>query len=345
MSDLIRSGLVRLRAALGVIKMTVSRALAFLRIRRNFIRRRIEGEDDLEHARKIAVFVHWDRDGRVHRYVQHYLESLREAGFAILFVTNSPKLDEGAIERLLPLVGRILWRRNVGYDFGAYKDGILELGNLSRLDALAIANDSVYGPFFPMDEVLEEAHPERADVFSITDSWERRFHLQSYFMLFHSAALANPGFTEFWRKLAYVDNKHYVVAKYEVGLSKVLLAQGLRCVALYPYETAAREILGRVKRLAPDDAALKSLPDGERRMISFLRDSLTAGNPINGSHFFWDHMLVSMRCPFIKRELLAHNPMRVPGLIYWREALARVSDYDPEFILEHLRVVRRGRVS
>jgi hypothetical protein len=36
--------------------------------------------------------------------------------------------------------------------------------------------------------------------------------------------------------------------------------------------------------------------------------------------------------------LLAVNPMGIPGLIYWREHLARVSDYDAEMIREHLQV-------
>jgi hypothetical protein len=84
--------------------------------------------------------------------------------------------------------------------------------------------------------------------------------------------------------------------------------------------------------------AFKRLPKGEQQMYFVLQDALSSGAPMNGSHFFWDKLLLDMRCPFIKRELLAVNPMGIPGLIYWREHLARVSDYDPEMIREHLQV-------
>ena len=46
----------------------------------------------------------------------------------------------------------------------------------------------------------------------------------------------------FWRRMPYVNNKHYVVKHYEVGLTKLLLDLGFRCRALFPYEQAARAV-------------------------------------------------------------------------------------------------------
>jgi lipopolysaccharide biosynthesis protein len=47
------------------------------------------------------------------------------------------------------MCGLILRRKNVGYDFGGFKDAIARIPDLGRLDSLLLANDSVYGPFHP----------------------------------------------------------------------------------------------------------------------------------------------------------------------------------------------------
>ena len=64
----------------------------FLRFRRNYIIRRWTGARSLADARRIAIFVHYDRRGRVHDYVIHYLNALVKAGFEIVFVSNSPSI-------------------------------------------------------------------------------------------------------------------------------------------------------------------------------------------------------------------------------------------------------------
>lgn len=326
------------RGTLNLVAMGLSRGLAVVRFRTNMVRKTYDGDIDLAHATKIAVFVHWDSTGHIHRYVQYHLQSLRDAGYEIVFVSNSPILDDASIATLKPLVGRIIWRHNIGYDFGAYKDAIGSLGDLGKLHSLIIANDSTYGPFSSLSDVIARADVGGADVYAITDSWELRYHLQSYFMLFHAEALGSNAFVEFWQNLAYVNNKQYVVRVYEVGLTKLLLDSRLRLKALFPYDDLARLMVDQLNLVDTASEAFKRLPKGEQQMYFVLQDALSSGAPMNGSHFFWDKLLLDMRCPFIKRELLAVNPMGIPGLIYWREHLARVSDYDPEMIREHLQV-------
>jgi len=336
---------VWLRGVLNVVVMALSRVRAAFRFRGSMVRKTYNGDDDINSATKIAIFVHWDSTGQIYRYIQYHLQSLRAAGYTIIFVSNSPKLDDASIAILKPLVGRILWRYNVGYDFGAYKDAISSLGDLSRLHSLIIANDSTYGPFSSLSEVIERADADSGDVYAITDSWELRYHLQSYFMLFHAEVLRNKGFLEFWQKLAYVDNKQYVVRVYEVGLTKLLLDLRLRCKALYPYDELARLVLDQLNLIDSSSETFQRLPKREQKMYFFLQDALSSGAPMNGSHFFWDKLLVDMGCPYIKRELLAVNPMGIPSLIYWREYLAGVSDYNPDMIREHLQVTSRGKTS
>src|SRR5437667_9971620 len=155
------------------------------------VRERWPGRIDLQATSRIAVFSHFDRRGRVQDFVHYYLRQIHDAGYAIVFVSAAPQLDPAAIEQLTPICGLILRRDNVGWDFGAYKAGIEVITNLDRLDSLLLANDSVYGPVHDLGALIGRMNPAEADVWGITDSWERRFHLQSFFLLFGKTAVAN----------------------------------------------------------------------------------------------------------------------------------------------------------
>ena len=56
-------------------------------------------------------------------------------GFRITFVSNAPKFSEGTAREIASFCRQILWRHNVGYDFGAYKDGIKAIGIWIELTA------------------------------------------------------------------------------------------------------------------------------------------------------------------------------------------------------------------
>lgn len=314
---------------------------ARLRSRTDFVVQRWPGDIEISNARKIAVFNHYDRQGVLHPFVEHYLRQIAAAGYAILFASNAPRLPEATIERLKPISTLILRRDNIGRDFGAYKDGIAAIPSLERLDSLLIANDSVYGPFHDLSEVLQRMPAEEADVWGITDSWERRYHLQSFFMLFHRPALANPGFTAFWRNLHYVQAKGWIIHRYEIGLSRALMAAGLRLKALYPYRQAAAALVEAVKdRRVLDLEGIDSL---QKQFIAQIFTMVNRGIPLNPTHFFWDYLIGTMGCPFLKRELLRDNPARIPYVQYWEKVIRSVSAYDTDLIVRHLEVALKDR--
>jgi hypothetical protein len=300
---------------------SASYMMSFTRRRASYVRRRWPGALDLERATRIAVFVHFDRQGMVHDFVLHYLAEIARAGFTTVFVSNAPRLDPESIDRLSPLCGAILQRANVGMDFGAYKDGIGTLPRLDRLEALLLANDSVYGPFHDLGDVISRMNLAEADVWGITDSWGPRFHLQSYFLLFGRRALSHEAFTQFWSRVRYVQAKSWVIGHYEIGLTRHLVRGGLRCRALFPYRVAATTMLAALRRQAAEEAFTPS----ERRqdfLVALVR-AVEYGIPLNSSHFFWDHLIREMGCPFLKRVLLRENPARIPGLVSWQEVIQR----------------------
>ena len=48
---------------------------------------------------------------------------------------------------------------------------------------------------------------------------------------------------------------------------------------------------------------------------------LCSGQPVNPTHFFWDVLITDYKFPFIKRELLFHNPAQIPTYYRCKEVV------------------------
>ena len=219
--------------------------LALLFGRKSYVRKTWSGTQDST-SKDVAVFVHFDPNGIIHNFVLHYLDELNKSGRRIVFVTNSPKFPKSERKKLDGLVASILWRRNKGYDFGAYADGIKSLGDLHDLNSLLICNDSVYGPVFSLKDMFNKMPAEKADIWALTDSWDTRYHLQSYFLLFHKKAIRHEFFAKRWQKYVHVQSKSWVIRKHEIGLSTEARKAGLRVRAIFRYRDQLAKFIDKV---------------------------------------------------------------------------------------------------
>lgn len=295
----------------------------------------LHGSLSVKGLTRVAVLLNFDRASIVHRYVLHQVEALAAAGFAVIFVTNSRQLSAENLARLAPHCHAVVRRRNRGYDFGAWRDAIVGLTDTEDMETLLLANDSVYGPFGPLDRVIGRMGAAEADFWALTDSWQRRFHLQSYFMVVHRRALQSAAWQRFWADFHHSANKEFVVRQYEIGLTQVMLRAGLRCRALYAYDRLAREVTA---------AAQRNPTFVDNLYLKRVSDAMAAAVPINVTHFLWDYMIRRHAFPFIKRDLLMYNNQMVPQLHTWREVVQeRFDDYDVSMVDDHLKLGLRNR--
>lgn len=301
-------------------------------------------EGEIPVGPRVCVFVHWDGAGEVRDHVLHYVRSLVDAGLSVLFVTNSGRLQPVSLAALKTMCAGVMIRRNVGYDFGAWREGFAAL-NLPREDTeLAVmANDSVYGPLRPLHDLLAAIDLDQADVWGCTETYQSRYHLQSYFMGFSPRVLASPVWRRFWGSVRPAPSKDAIIHRYEVGLSQALIKAGFQCRAVWPYPELAADIDAAMMRGKPNDEDyFDPIMDVRRAHARRLRDAVVYRVPLNPTSDLW-RQLLRAQFPFLKRELLRDNPSEVLDVVDWREVAAEAMQPDISAIERDLQRVLKNK--
>jgi lipopolysaccharide biosynthesis protein len=326
--------------AIQRLEMAAAWLVSLFQQRQTYVVERLPGRDDGVLTGKVCVFAHFDRKGEIHDYVLYYLKDLRRAGFKIVFVSNASRPIRHGVAEVSGLADRVLRRKNIGGYFGAYKDGIAAIEDLSKVDLLLLANDSLYGPLSSLGDVFRRISGLRGQFWSLTDSWERAYHLDTDFILFGREAIASPAFKSFWAKLRYINSKNYVFRQYEVGLSQSLIKGGLRGSALCSYRDASRAVIDAVRAGALQEEA----KDDERQYhLRIVYKLIQKGQPFNISAYLWDYLITAMGYPFIKSDLFQRSTVKAPYISYWQRIVSQESGYDPDLIVRHLEATLKSR--
>jgi hypothetical protein len=291
---------------------------------------------------KVALFVHFDAAGRVAPAARDFIASLAEAGLDVVFVTNSEHILDEARAFLERHCAAILIRRNIGYDFGAWRDALDTLG-LPRAETRSIflVNDSVYGPFADLKPLLAAIDFERADLWGATESWQHRYHLQSFFLGCGETVIRGRAWRSFWRSVRPVPCKDWVIRHCEIGFTSAMARGGARCAAIFPSASLLDEReIERLERIIDEDDIWRG-QDSRLRAEAIharhiLRCTRRSRNMLNPSVDLW-RQLIQAGYPFLKRELLLRNPTRVADVFAWEEVVSESLKADPQPLAEEIR--------
>jgi rhamnosyltransferase len=210
-------------------------------------------------ATRVCIFVHFGSDQIVAEYVFQYLCELHKNHCAVFFISNS-EVSAAEVTKLSQYCTTIATRKNCALaDFGAYQTGLeLCLNSLQsdKIKTLILANDSVFGPIFPLDEMFNQMEKKNLDVWGVTDCIYPSYHLQSYFLAFNSPKNAHQYLTNFLNQTCTkVSKRKELISHCEVGLSQDLLKKnyllGAYCqaeeIAAFEYWQTEDQDLLRIK--------------------------------------------------------------------------------------------------
>jgi lipopolysaccharide biosynthesis protein len=231
--------------------------------------------------KRLAIFAHYDGDVEIKPYVVTFLRSLREICDEIVFVSTTA-LSEVELEKVRQFCERTQLRANAGYDFGMWQHALSAL-DLSNVDELVLTNSSVFGPVYPLAPIFEQMAERDCDFWGMTDSFEIRWHLQSYFLVLKRQALSAPAFAQFFSGVLPYRDKEQVIRSYELGLTQFLREHGLKPDAFVPMASWLESPLRRARVCAKRRNATLYYP------LQLLRAGM----------------------PLVKMQLLRDNPARV----------------------------------
>lgn len=290
----------------------------------------------------LVLFAHYDPHGVVDPYVVFYLRALKSLGTTIIFVSGSPHLTPESVASIRPLCAGIYTRKTLSLDFGSWHLAwsiLIHRGwSLDHFDRLVLANDSVYGPLFPIEEMWSSFTD--ADMYGAIESVETDRHLQSFFLAWDLNSRTRPFLQDFWSGFQYIANKPRLIRKYEIGVSQRARKAGL---SIRPHVSEA-SIRASLHLSAGHQWAAK-----------------LATGPVNNTLFYWDGLIEHLRFPFLKtnlprswkpsdptigplRRLIEQNTREVPqhdALTGLRQFIERQTPYPYELIRSNL--TRLGR--
>lgn len=188
---------------------------------------------------RVAVVAHWSPDGHITGSVRALVDQLAGHGFHVVLVSSTPapgplRWPQGATP-----ARTVLRRPNVGYDFGSWAVGLDRYPQVRRADRVLLLNDSMAGPFAPLDDVVGDFLSTSADVWAVTDSTEIAPHLQSYLLGWTGAALDIAPLRRFWSGVREQPTKITTVRRGEVRLGRVVRRAGLTTRVLHPGDRLA----------------------------------------------------------------------------------------------------------
>ena len=195
--------------------------------------------------KRLFLFAFYDPQGVVGETVLRYLEALGRCGDII--VSTDCELAPGEMEKLRKLADVCPAARHGEYDFGSYKRAFAR-ADLDGYDVLYLLNDSVVGPFYPLEPYLDRMEALGTDAFGLVLHPSRKGrHLQSWFIGLRPAVFRAPWFRSFLDSVSALGSKEEVCIQYETGLTQLLEAHGIRYSALF--ELRGKSVYNAVARL------------------------------------------------------------------------------------------------
>ncbi len=309
--------------------------------------------------RKVAIISTYHNFPFFLTYHYRLADTLSAAGFVVYFVHAGE-----AWSPLLLEIDRndifLCMKNNAGFDFGSYAVGFHLLKDmLEHVDELLFANDSIIGPATDMHDIFSEIRSSGADFAGMTDSYERGYHLQTYFIWLGRNAVQSRSLISFFDNPRFAGLAHgserrkhmlreRMVRDGELAFTRLLLEARLQGYALCPYQQVASRWLAKLPALVQLIANLPGLePRTAAEASSYLpfklkllegldaiAASVVSGTPLNPTIFFWDVLIEDFRFPFIKRELVTANPRSIPSYFRISDVLQSVPRQLTDYVIE-----------
>lgn len=188
----------------------------------------------MSNKKRITIFAAYDSKKEIKKYVLTYLLYLRELSDFLIFISDCDYSDYSK-KILGNYVDYFECHKHGEYDFGSYKRGINYLINkdmLYQFDELIICNDSCLC-LGSLKKVFNTMSFQHVDFWGMTQSFEFRTHLQSFFLVFKKNVFTRIEFRNYFNSVEKKRSFGEIVASYELPLMKYFNELGFKSGAFF----------------------------------------------------------------------------------------------------------------
>jgi hypothetical protein len=259
-----------------------------------------------ENVLGVRIFLLWEKGCQFTSSDLMFIsEYFKESEIGSCLVVNCECQDFSSHVSLLDISQLVVVRKNIGYDWGGYRDALI-LPQIVSANFVTLMNNSVLLNS-PNLEWLKRQELLAIKCEGVSGAVESAYpipHLQSFSLTISQKALAS-GLAKWLRDMKYSNNKFYVVRKYEIGLSKELDRLGIKFEALLPCETFYSWAIDNWSSVLGEFANHPSY----QKILLLMHNDLS----INPSHALWK--FIQLRgIDITKKELVRKNPLQLPDI-------------------------------
>ncbi|WP_371345156.1 lipopolysaccharide biosynthesis protein [Ancylobacter sp. IITR112] len=188
------------------------------------------------------------------------LKALRRRGVNAVVICNGlPKLN--VLEMLRRDAHRVMVRRNVGRDFGAFRAATLRLAAEGRaVSRMLYFNDSViYIAGAELDAMVHRMIEDTYPVIGAFENHEFEHHIGSYVFSVSGEVFYDSKLLSFWKRYRPYDIRPHAIHQGEIALSRQLKKRGYAIGVIYSVDRLgehlrtfdAAQLLGLLKYMTP----------------------------------------------------------------------------------------------
>ena len=174
---------------------------------------------------RIVLYASYQTGPELPGYVRFALQHLSETPFRVVLLTNKRELSPDTLRFLEEHNIFLYLTENHGFDFGMWRRFLKDLAagrgtftTLSGISRLVLMNDSIVYYRNRFQEFFDRAGRSDADAISLTENYEIRHHLQSYFLYLKQEALG--AFFMHLLETPEQENFYDVVHRLEIGMAQ-----------------------------------------------------------------------------------------------------------------------------
>ncbi len=180
--------------------------------------------------KRLCIFSFFDYEGKVDQYVINILEQLKKNVEKLIVVING-EIGEQEKEKIQVITADIFVRPNLGFDSGAYKFVFNKIGKngLMNYEQLILCNDTFYGPFTPIDNLLIKINESKADFGGLCYAETNIMnYIHSFFLVFNQTILTDGILYDYFQKNINEQESDIknVYLNFELGLFNCLVQGG-----------------------------------------------------------------------------------------------------------------------